>query len=108
MSTNKVSTSKEKDKFWVEVVPDMGRPIFAKSIMVFLNGKDVTKNCFFARLPRIPFLPVISSVGLFLINEKGKRYVVGVGKDAEAAKEDRKGIVWWKYRKDKPECVSYF
>ena len=92
-------------KFWVDVVPDMGRPITAKFVKVFMNGRDVTTDCFYARLPRIPFLPVISYGEFFLLNEEGKRHLKdGYG---EVATEKRTGIIWWKYRKDKPECVRY-
>lgn len=99
MSTNKVSTSKE----WVDVDHSTRTPINAKNIEVFLDEKNVTRDCYFARLPDKPLIKKKSTVGLLLRNDEGNRYCVDGYGGKDVAKDTFKGIVWWRYRKDKPE-----
>lgn len=83
---------------WVDCVPGMKEPIEARNIVVFLDDKDVTRDCFYARLPVTPNVTVKSEVGLFT----NKDEVLRNGRGGEGIK--RKNIwgkVWWKYREDK-------
>ncbi len=99
MSTSKVSTSKEL----VDVYVGMMDPIESKWVEVFLDDHDVTKHCYYARLPIEQNLQIKSEVGLFKINEEGKRYLVDGYGGKNPATEVHEGIVSWRYKEDKPK-----
>ena len=91
---------------WVDVVHGMREPIYARHIEVYLNGVEVSRNCFCARLPSKPRVKVKSEVELLLLDEDGKRYLVDGKNGKEAARKTHKGIVWWKYREDRQHLVK--
>ena|SRR3990167_10686319 len=71
-------------------------------IRVWLNGKEITQDCFFADLSVFPFLPNWGIIGLYGRDENGKRFVdeFAYGDDPNErhpAREYRRGITWWRW-----------
>ncbi len=88
---------------WVDCVPGMITPIHVRHVIIFLDGKDVTKDCYYARLPTEQNARVKSKVSLFLKDTSGNRYLKA---NKAAAGKTSKGIVWWKYREDRKHLVG--
>ena len=68
----------------------------SKWMHIFLNFKNVSSECFFARVHRTQLTPSLSDVGLWKRDEKGNR----------SGRELRRGIVWWKWNKHTPKYVK--
>ena len=73
-----------------------GRMITARWIYVFLNGRNVTERCFEGFTPKWPFIPGYGEVGLYQLDEVGKRFL---NINRQMATEHKKGIVFWIPRK---------
>ena len=68
-----------------------GIKMSSRNIRVFLNGKDITNNCFEAFFPRWPFIPWLGNVGVYNKDMNGKHLVW----NGKAEREHKQGIVFW-------------
>ena len=75
----------------------------AKAICVFLEGAEVTNDCFYAVVPIEPNLEAPGMVSLYKVNAEGRRYLVPppTSKPFDGglpAQEHFVGMVRWEYR----------
>lgn len=72
------------------------QPELVRNVKLFLNGKDVSNEAFWAVVPSKPGRLGLGMARLFKLNKEGKKYLRPDMK--EAAKTVRVGLVRWEFK----------
>ncbi len=79
----------------------------ARWIAVYLDGNDITRNCFFAELADDPGVEVEGKVGIYPRDENNKYILVReYGEMPEVKQEYLSGRVLWRWQPDAPEDIK--